>query len=161
MRRVARPRGGRWKRVKASFTTHIRLWAATVAAIVALGSYMVSSTLWIKAQIESFHTDVEAHEQYAKLRKEAADEYIKLRAEMKALNDAVAMDLKGLIASLERKGLWLNAGQIRIEALVIRNRVNDCNDKKSQSSSCEQYRDELKEVQERYNEARKNALQAK
>lgn len=122
---------------------------------------MVSSTLWIKGQIESFQTDEEAQAEYALLRKEAAEEYGKIRAEMQALNTAVVGDMKMLVNNLERKGLWLNVGQIRLEALLLRNRVNDCNDKKSQNAICEQYRDELKEVQERYNEARKIALQAK
>lgn len=149
-----------WHKVRDHFVNNVRLWASAVGAVVVLGGYMITTWSWLKDQVDSFHTDAEAAIEYKKLRDEAQIEYSKLRAEIDQRVTKINSDLQAAAARVERKQLWSTVGQIRLEALILRNRVNECNERKLQTAACEQYKDELKETQDRFNEARKIAVEA-
>ena len=76
-----------------------------------------------------------------------------------------AEDAKAIELRNARRDAWSSYGIARIESVMLRNRVNECDEKTAARSlrpievaSCEQYRREFAEVAQRLRELQKEAI---
>lgn len=134
----------RWVRARAAINSHPKIAWGTLAAIFGILGIVVP---WVISWEARYQRKVEAEAEISKLR---ADTQAEAKAHEKVDRRADA---------------WQGVGLSRIEVLILRNRVNECNVARAGKATmtaleinvCQQYDDELRQGQARYERSASDA----
>lgn len=151
------------ERTKNHFESHRRAWTvggliAVVGLVATLVTILDTAVPWVWKLSSHYQTKTEAEVDTKKILNQITETESKIsQAETRVKLEALAHD------KIDRRNdAWQSVGISRIEILILRNRVNECNVMKQRAkaltsleiSVCQQYDDELKQGQDRFEKQR-------